>query len=205
MVSSIASAVASSATYASMGVASARRAGGVSEAESAPGSERKQRADAATAAPQLSAAEQQQIEELQRIDRKVQAHEMAHMAAGAGLVRGGVTYGYEMGPDGKRYAVSGEVSIDASPADTPERTIAKAARIQAAALAPADPSAQDRRVAAAASQMAVEARMAMASQQRTAAIGNDRDQEASGGQAAYDRHGQTGVTPTLGQGIDAFA
>ena len=152
---------------------------------------------------ELSAAELKQVEDLQRIDRKVQAHEMAHMAAGAGLVRGGPTYGYETGPDGRRYAVSGEVSIDGSPADTPERTVTKAARIQAAALAPADPSAQDRRVAASAEQMAMEARMQIA-QQRSAAAGSDRASDTSDTKA-YGRSGNLSDAETLGSRIDAFA
>lgn len=137
---------------------------------------------------ELSAAELKQVEELQRIDRKVQAHEMAHLAAGAGLVRGGPTYGYETGPDGRRYAVSGEVSIDGSPADTPERTVTKAARIKTAALAPADPSAQDRRVAASAEQMAMDARMQIAQQQRMAAA-SDRQGDSSDGPSAYGQGG----------------
>ena len=152
---------------------------------------------------ELSAAELKQVEELQRIDRKVQAHEMAHLAAGAGLVRGGPTYGYETGPDGRRYAVSGEVSIDGSPADTPERTVTKAARIKTAALAPADPSAQDRRVAASAEQMAMDARMQIAQQQRMAAA-SDRKGDSSDGPNAYGRGGRQNAEP-LGNRIDAFA
>ena len=187
------------------GAPASSRAEDASRSTDAGKQEPTQEAQSNSTNTELSAAELKQVEELQRIDRKVQAHEMAHLAAGAGLVRGGPTYGYETGPDGRRYAVSGEVSIDGSPADTPERTVTKATRIKTAALAPADPSGQDRRVAAAASQMAIEARIAMALQQRTAATGNDRDQEASGGQAAYDRHGQTSGTPTLGRGIDAVA
>lgn len=83
------------------------------------------------------------------------------MAAGAGLITRGASFTYETGPDGKRYAVGGEVGIDVSGGRTPEETLAKAERIRAAALAPAEPSAQDRQVAAEADQMAAEARMAM--------------------------------------------
>lgn len=102
------------------------------------------------------------VRQLEQTDRAVRAHEQAHLSVGADLVRGGATYGYEVGPDDKRYAVSGEVSIDASPGRTPEETIPKAQHIRATALAPADPSAQDHRVAAAASQMEIEARMELA-------------------------------------------
>lgn len=109
----------------------------------------------------LSPEEQRQVEALKQTDRKVRAHEQAHMAAGGGLVRGS-SYSYQAGPDNKRYAVAGEVSIDTSPGRTPSETIAKAQQIRAAALAPADPSTQDRRVAAAASQMEMQARQELA-------------------------------------------
>ncbi|MCK6548349.1 hypothetical protein L6R52_21050, partial [Myxococcota bacterium] len=49
-------------------------------------------------------------------------------------------------------------SIDTTPGKTPEETIDRAARIRAAALAPAQPSGQDLAVAAQADQMAREAR-----------------------------------------------
>ena len=104
------------------------------------------------------------VRQLEQTDRKVRAHEQAHLSAGAGLVRGGASYSYEVGPDDKRYAVSGEVSIDASPGKTPVETIPKAQHIRATALAPVDPSAQDHRVAAAASQMEIDARMELAQQ-----------------------------------------
>lgn len=105
----------------------------------------------------LTPEEQQEVQKLRRIDQKVRQHEAAHSAAGAGLT-GGASYEYVRGPDGRQYAVSGEVKIDVSPAQTPEQTIEKAKRIQAAALAPADPSPQDRAVAAQAAQMAAQAR-----------------------------------------------
>ena len=55
----------------------------------------------------------------------------------------------KLGPDGNRYAIGGEVSIDVAPVDgDPEATIAKMEIVKAAALAPAEPSAQDRKVAA---------------------------------------------------------
>ncbi len=121
----------------------------------------------------LSPEEQRQVEALKQTDRKVRSHEQAHMAAGAGLVRGS-GYEYQAGPDNKRYAVAGEVSIDTSPGRTPEETIAKAQQIRAAALAPADPSTQDRRVAAAASQMEMQARQELAQAADDQRSGNDQ-------------------------------
>lgn len=110
----------------------------------------------------LSEAELKIVSELKARDRVVRAHEMAHMAAGAGIVTRGASFTYQTGPDGQRYAVGGEVGINTSPGRTPEETLAKADRIRAAALAPADPSGQDLRVAAEATQMAAEARQELA-------------------------------------------
>jgi hypothetical protein len=89
-----------------------------------------------------------EIRKLKEIDGKVRAHEAAHLAAAGGLAQG-TSYGYKKGPDGKLYAVSGEVKIDTSPVlDNPKATATKMGRVRAAALAPADPSPQDMKVAA---------------------------------------------------------
>ena len=96
---------------------------------------------------------QQQIKKLQKVDQKVRQHEMAHLAAGAGVTKSGPHYQYVKGPDNKLYAVGGEVPIDVSPAQTPQQTIKKMEKVIAAALAPADPSPQDLRVAAKATQI----------------------------------------------------
>lgn len=108
----------------------------------------------------LSDREKRLISELERMDRAVKTHEAAHKAAGGGLVRGGATYSYTIGPDGKRYASSGEVKIDMSyNLSDPEATIQKMEQVKRAALAPIDPSAQDRAVAQQASTVENEARM----------------------------------------------
>lgn len=114
-----------------------------------------------TAATQLSQAEQAQIKSLAETDRKVRTHESAHLAAAGGLSQGGASFGFKTGPDGKSYAVSGEVQISTAKGRTPEETLARAAQIRRAALAPADPSSQDHRVAAEAAQMASEAQAAL--------------------------------------------
>ncbi|MDV7392559.1 putative metalloprotease CJM1_0395 family protein, partial [Arthrospira platensis SPKY1] len=64
---------------------------------------------------ELSESELRELQQLQQRDREVRAHEMAHVAAGAGLVTRGASYTYQTGPDGQRYAIGGEVSIDTSP------------------------------------------------------------------------------------------
>lgn len=108
-------------------------------------------------AEQLSEADQAIIAQLKARDQEVRVHEAAHKAAG-GQFTGAMQLEYEQGPDGKRYAVGGEVSIDVGPVSgDPQATVDKARTIQQAALAPAQPSAQDRRVAAQAMQMELKA------------------------------------------------
>jgi hypothetical protein len=108
-------------------------------------------------AEELSVDDRRRVDALKSTDRAVRAHEAAHVAAGGSLVTSGASFSYETGPDGQRYAVAGEVGIDTSKGRTPEETLVRAQQIRAAALAPADPSGQDRAVAAAASQMAADA------------------------------------------------
>jgi hypothetical protein len=114
----------------------------------------------------LTADQDRLLTELQQIDRNVRSHESAHQAAGAGLA-GGASYSFQVGPDGKQYAVGGEVPIDMSPESDPAATIAKMRRVRAAALAPMDPSAQDLAVASAATQMEAQAQEQLRAQQRT--------------------------------------
>lgn len=116
----------------------------------------------------LTAEQKQQVKALKKRDAEVKAHERAHLAAGGGLVQGAASYQYEVGPDGKRYAVGGEVKIDVSPERTPEATIRKMQQVKAAALAPAQPSATDRAVAARAAQLEAKARAEKARQEREA-------------------------------------
>ncbi|PWH17772.1 MAG: hypothetical protein DDG59_07655 [Anaerolineae bacterium] len=114
---------------------------------------------------ELSEQEKQAIAKLKETDRKVRAHEEAHIRVGGNLIRSRAQYAYQTGPDGKLYAVAGEVSIDTSPVEgDPDATIRKAARVKAAALAPPDPSPQDRAVAAEADVMAMRARLELARQ-----------------------------------------
>jgi len=107
----------------------------------------------------LTQDEQGEVVQLKQRDQEVRTHEQAHQSAGAGLT-GSASYTYTTGPDGKRYAVGGEVSIDTSPKrNDPSGTIQKMQQVIAAALAPADPSGQDRAVAAQASSAMATARM----------------------------------------------
>jgi|GEM_PF-1211909 len=107
--------------------------------------------------PVLNADAQRELEYLKSTDRAVRAHEQAHLNAAGSLAGGPATYVLKRGPDGSNYAIAGEVPLQMKKGQTPEETLALARRIQAAALAPAQPSADDRAIAAAAAQMAVEA------------------------------------------------
>ncbi|MFJ5538342.1 MULTISPECIES: putative metalloprotease CJM1_0395 family protein [Halomonadaceae] len=106
------------------------------------------------------------LDQLKQNDREVRQHEMAHQTVG-GAYAGGASYEYEVGPDGKRYAVAGEVPIDYGPVpNDPQATIEKMQTVIAAAMAPADPSPKDHQVAAQARQYLLEAKLE-ASMQRS--------------------------------------
>ena len=127
----------------------------------------------------LTEEERAKVKELQARDREVRAHEQAHARVG-GQYAGSPRYTFETGPDGKRYAVAGQVSIDTSPIrGNPEATIRKLDQVKKAALAPAEPSAQDRKVAAQAEAGKAEARAELAreraAEQREARESDEND------------------------------
>lgn len=100
-----------------------------------------------------------ELAQLKRRDIEVKAHEAAHANAG-GQLAGSPVLNYTVGPDGNRYAVSGEVSIDSGKVENdPRATIDKMQQVRKAALAPASPSSQDLKVAAIASQVANQAQI----------------------------------------------
>lgn len=157
---------------------------------------------ASLGASELTPEQQQQINQLKQIDAKVRAHEQAHVSVGADLIRGGPSFSYTTGPDNKRYAVSGEVSIDTTPGRTPEETIPKAQHIRATALAPTDPSPQDHSVAAQASQLEGQARQELSAKQLQEADGS-----GGGNTAAFYRKVENDpdkATP-VGSRLDLFA
>lgn len=183
----------------------------VAAQSSAPTGLRSESAEASSASSkssqpaQLTPEQQRQVQQLKEIDRKVRAHEQAHLAVGGDLVRGGATYSYQTGPDNQRYAVGGEVSIDASPARTAKETIPKAQHIRATALAPVDPSAQDQSVAARAARMESDARLQVAVEQRDAAARSESPAEP-GSTAMYRRVEQVaGSASALGGLLNSFA
>ena len=128
----------------------------------------------------LTAEEEEEVRQLRERDREVREHEAAHVAAAGGLA-GNPTYTLVSGPDNRQYAVGGEVQIDTSEGSNPEETIDRAQRVQRSALAPAEPSPQDRSVAASAARMETTARVELAEQQRLESL---ERQDIRGGESA---------------------
>ncbi len=124
---------------------------------------------------ELTEEEKQQVKELEQRDAEVRRHEQAHKAAAGSLATSGPSYEYQRGPDGSQYAVGGEVQIDTSEVSgDPQATIEKMEQVRKAALAPAEPSSQDRQVAAKAAQIEQKARAELREQRAeedSAAIG----------------------------------
>ena len=136
---------------------------------------------------QLSEAELKEVAELKKRDREVRQHENAHRAA-AGQYARGMNLILEQGPEGRSYAVGGEVTIDTSEiSGDPEATIAKARQIRSAAQAPSNPSAQDRQVAAQASKMEAEAQAEKMRETQAARNGAEADDGAVTGYTGVGR------------------
>lgn len=166
---------------------------GQSRSFSSPSSDRS--ANSSQAGQQLTPDEQKQVQKLKDRDRQVRQHEQAHMAAGAGMITSGASFTYQKGPDGVNYAVGGEVGISTAPGRTPDETIQRAQQIQSAALAPADPSGQDRAVAAKAAQMEQQAQLEQSQSENQQ--GNDASKEIASFYSSADS--------TRSSGFSAFA
>ena len=143
--------------------------------------------------------DQQKIRELASRDKEVRAHEQAHANVG-GQYASAPTYEFERGPNGVRYAVGGEVSIDTSKEATPQETIRKAQIIRRAALAPAEPSPQDRRVAAEGSRLEAEARRELRVEQREEAQESSESDESGSNSSTVSSDSATAASPVSAPG-----
>lgn len=138
----------------------------------------------------LDKDQEAQVAKLKQVDRSVRAHEQAHAATG-GSMAGAPSYHYTTGPDGNQYAIGGEVpiSVPGVSSKNPEASIQQLRQVIAAATAPADPSSQDRAVAAQA-QAAIATAQAEAAKQAAdktkAALGNGGDDQAKTDAAAAE-------------------
>ena len=170
--------------------------------ESAAGSQAAAETDRKQASrkQELTPQQQQQVDELAQIDRQVHQHEQAHISAGGDLITGGPNYSYTYGPDGKQYATGGEVGIDTAAEKKPEANIAKGQHIQAAALAPADPSPQDYQVASIGNQLEAQGRGDLIRQQQQERVAEEeaarqqRDAQAAASGAPAAEAGQAAAT-----------
>jgi len=126
---------------------------------------------------ELSEDEKRLVLDLQSRDSEVRAHESAHQSGGGAT--GAASFSYQQGPDGKMYAIGGEVSISMKGGSTPQETIANARAVMAAAMAPADPSAQDQAVASAAAMMIAKAEQQIAQEKQEEFDGKEAYRDAS--------------------------
>jgi hypothetical protein len=102
-----------------------------------------------------------------------------------------------------QYAVGGDVKIDTSKESDPDATIDKARRIAAAALAPSDPSPQDRSVAARARVMETDAQMELAKEKQEEAQETQKGQGEALPQSA--RNGNVeGINNRPHPGIETY-
>ncbi len=177
------------------------------------------RAAQPTSEEELSPEEKKQVEQLKQQDAEVRRHEQAHLAAAGPYGKGSPQYEYKEGPDGKQYAVGGHVGIDTEEVEgDPEATLKKARIIQRAALAPKEPSQQDRKVAQEAEQMAQKAERQLQEQkaeeaktQAGGASGEHPGDAVSPGAPpktiaqGYDRHGSPVVGPSVSARLNVFA
>lgn len=151
----------------------------------------------------LSEEELRLVERLKERDAEVRAHEMAHVAAGGRYVTSGPSYDYQIGPDGKGYAIGGEVGIDTSmDSGDPAANLEKARAILRAAMAPAEPSAQDYQVAAAARSMEAQAAQALQEQRQ---VGATERRQSEGGDEVARRDEQTdpAISKEVRGGVEA--
>lgn len=153
--------------------------------------------DSANDTVQQNAQVQQVINQLKARDSEVKAHEMAHLSAAGGYSTGGMSFTYQTGPDGRQYAIGGEVGIDISAVSgDPQATLQKAMVVYGAALAPAEPSAQDRKVASAATQIMAQARadiIAQSQEERKVELEESAEKDSGSETGSENRPVETGA------------
>lgn len=139
--------------------------------------EEKKSSEKSKSSNELSIDEKRLVQDLQSRDIEVRAHEAAHQGAGGGMT-GGASFTYQQGPDGRMYAIGGEVSISIPSGSTPQETIRNAQQAIAAAMAPADPSGQDFSVASSAMVMLMKAQQQQAKEIQQEMLGIEAYKES---------------------------
>ncbi len=87
------------------------------------------------------------LQRLKERDQEVRTHEQTH-AAVLGPYAGAIQYHYQVGPDGRAYAIGGSIEVDMSREANPAADFLKAQTIARAAISAGDPSHADMAVAA---------------------------------------------------------
>ncbi|MFH0881029.1 MAG: putative metalloprotease CJM1_0395 family protein, partial [Lentisphaerota bacterium] len=99
----------------------------------------------------LDASDRELLQRLRARDAEVRQHEMRHVAA-LGHYAGAVQFHYQIGPDGRAYAVGGSTEVQASGPSDPASSAARARQVRQAAMAGGDPSNADLSAAVSATQ-----------------------------------------------------
>jgi hypothetical protein len=98
---------------------------------------------AARSAGGLDPDQAELVHQLQARDREVRQHEQSHAAILGPYAVGTPSYAYQIGPDGRPYAVGGSQEVDLSRTGDAGTDAIKSARIRAAAGGVQNPSAAD--------------------------------------------------------------
>jgi len=134
--------------------------------------EKQQKSQESDSTDKLSEDEKRLVQDLKSRDAEVKTHEAAHQAAGGGMT-GAASYTYQQGPDGRMYAIGGEVSISIPSGSTPQESMKNAQQAIAAAMAPADPSGQDFAVASTAMVMLMKAQQQLLKETQENILGKE--------------------------------
>lgn len=131
----------------------------------------------------LTPEQEQVVAKLKARDAEVRAHEQAHISAAAGISASAPTFEYQTGPDGKQYAIGGEVTVSFVEVKDPKENIANAEAMLASALAPSQPSSQDMAVASSAEKIIADAKQELAEKeaQESKSKGADNSTKSSDG------------------------
>ncbi|MBD3166758.1 hypothetical protein GF324_09180 [bacterium] len=120
------------------------------------------------------AAEEERTRDLEERDEKVRRRAEAQKAAAGSLAGGSPVYQYEIGPDGRQYAVSGHVNIKVREGRTPEERLKNAEKAERAATAGGEITPKSAQIAAEARREARRAREEIEEQKRE--DGNESEQ-----------------------------
>ncbi len=112
---------------------------------------------------EMSASDREFISRLQARDALVRSHEASHLAAAGAQAKGPAQYNYQVGPDGRSYAVGGSVNISIVSSTTdPEAAARQAETAARAASAVGEMSLKDTQVAMQAQGISARSRAAAA-------------------------------------------